>query len=88
MDAAGMTVGFAGFVMVVAVLFIVEQHYRRERRRRILSHLRHYESWALATASLLASERRNVGIVGFVCREAAAPPVVPLSNRRPQFLFA
>lgn len=47
MDAVGMTVGFAGFVMVVAVLFIVE-HYRRERRRRrILSHLRHYESGLL-----------------------------------------
>lgn len=43
MDAFGMTSGFAGFVMVVAALFIFG-HYRTERRRRqILSHLRHYE---------------------------------------------
>jgi hypothetical protein len=43
MDIFHMTVVFAGFVMVVAVLFIFA-HDRTERRRRLrLSRLSHYE---------------------------------------------
>jgi hypothetical protein len=43
MDILQMTILFAGFVMVVAVLFMFA-HYRTERRRRPrLSRLSHYE---------------------------------------------
>jgi hypothetical protein len=43
MDILQMTILFAGFVMVVAVLFMFA-HYQTERRRRLhLSRLRHYE---------------------------------------------
>jgi hypothetical protein len=62
MDILQLTIVFAGFVMVAAVLFMFAHYGTERRRRRRLSRLSHYEpTWK--------RHRFEYGLAGFTNRQ-------------------